>query len=115
MSLTFLLLDAITIYIQQDDLSFTPLEIPLGIEFSLMEILKGEQHPIEGICGGMAICGTCRIEVLNKDEIMVSGPNDDELCLLETLPCYNNSCRLSCQIRISEEIDGMKLRFPSDI
>ncbi len=108
-------MDTIIIHIQQDDMSFVPLEIPLGIEFSLMEILKGENYPIEAICGGMAICGTCRIEVLNKDEIMVSGPNDDELCMLETLPCYNNNCRLSCQIRITEDIDGMKLRFPSDI
>ncbi len=108
-------MDAITIHIQQDDFSFKPMEIPLGIELSLMEVLKGEEYPIEAICGGMAICGTCRVEVLNRDEIMLGGPNDDELCMLETLPCYTGNCRLSCQIKIAENIDGIKIKIPSDI
>ena len=105
-------MDTVTIHIQQDDFSFHALEIPLGVDLSLMQILKGEEHPIEAICGGMAICGTCRVEVLNKDEIMESGPNDDEMCMLETLPCYTGNCRLSCQIKISEKIDGLKIRIP---
>lgn len=108
-------MEAITIQIQQDDLTFQPMEVPLGIDISLMELLKGEGYPLEAICGGMAICGTCRVEVLNQDEIMLNGPNDDELCMLETLPCYSHKCRLSCQIRISEEIDGIKIRVPSEI
>jgi 2Fe-2S ferredoxin len=108
-------MDLINIQIQQDDFSFLILEIPLGIDLSLMEVLKGENYPIEGICGGMSICGTCRVEVLNKDEVMVGGPNDDELCMLETLPCYTGNCRLSCQIKISEKIDGLKIRIPAEI
>ena len=108
-------MESIIIHIQQDDFSFLPMEIPLGVELSLMEVLKGEGYPIEAICGGMAICGTCKVEVLNKDEIMVGGPGDDELCMLETLPCYTGNCRLSCQIKISEKIDGLKIKIPLDI
>lgn len=107
-------MDSIIINIQQDDFSFQPLEIPLGVQLSLMEVLKGESYSIEAICGGMAICGTCRVEVLNKDEILIEGANDDELCMLETLPCYTGNCRLSCQIQISEKIDGIKIRIPSE-
>ncbi len=105
-------MDAITIHIQNNDFTYNPLEIPLGVQLSLMEVLKGEGFAIEAICGGMAICGTCKVEVLNKDEIMISGADDDELCMLETLPCYTGNCRLSCQIQISEKIDGLKLRIP---
>jgi 2Fe-2S ferredoxin len=105
-------LEAITIHIQQENLSFLPLEVPLGIELSLMEVLKGEDYPIEAICGGMAICGTCRVKVLNADEVILNGPNDDELCMLETLPCVEFNCRLSCQIKISEKIDGIKIKIP---
>lgn len=105
-------MEAITVYIQQEDFSFLPLEVPLGVELSLMEVLKGEDYPIEAICGGMAVCATCRVEVLNADEIMLGGPNDNELCVLETLPCYNNNCRLSCQIKISEKIEGIKIKIP---
>lgn len=114
MPLTFLFVESVTIHIQQPDASFLPMEIPLGIELSLMEVLKGEGYPIEAICGGMALCGTCKIEVLNPDEVLLSGPNDEELCMLETLPCNHHHCRLSCQIRISEHIDGMKIKMPDD-
>lgn len=108
-------MDKITIHIQQDDFSFQPLEIPLGVQLSLMEILKGESYPIEAICGGMALCATCRVEVLNKDEVLIEGADDMEMCLLETLPCYTGNCRLSCQIPITEKIDGLKIRIPSEI
>ncbi|MCB0508229.1 MAG: 2Fe-2S iron-sulfur cluster-binding protein [Chitinophagales bacterium] len=101
----------ITIHIQKDDLTFFPLEVPLGIDLSLMEVLKGENLGTEAICGGMAICGTCRVEILNKDEINLEGADDAEMCLLESLPCYSGNCRLSCQIRISPQIDGIKLRI----
>ena len=68
-------------------------------------IQKGEGYPIEAICGGMAICGTCKVEVLNKDEILLEGANDDELCMLDTLPCNTGNCRLTWQIQISEKIN----------
>lgn len=91
------------------------MEIPLGVQLSLMEVLKGEGYNLEAICGGMALCGTCRVEVLNKDEIMIEGANDNEMCMLETLPCYTGNCRLSCQIPIDEKINGLKIRIPSEI
>ena len=108
-------MDSIKIHIRQDDFSFKTLEVPTGVQLSLMEALKGEGYPIEAICGGIALCGTCRVEVLNKDEIMIDGANDNEMCMLETLPCYTGNCRLSCQIPVSEEIDGIKLRIPSEV
>ncbi len=108
-------MDNIVIHIQQDDFSFQPMEIPLGVQLSLMEVLKGEGYPIEGICGGMALCATCRVEVLNKDEIIIEGADDSEMCLLETLPCYTGNCRLSCQITVSEKINGLKIRIPEEI
>ena len=107
-------MDFITIQIQQDDFSFIPLEIPLGVELSLMEVLRGENHPIDAICGGMAICGTCRVEVLNKDEVDLEGINDAEMCMLDSPPCNTGNCRLSCQIKISEKVDGLKILIPTD-
>jgi len=109
-------MESITVYIQQENFEFVPLEIPLGVDMSLMEVLKGEEYPIEAICGGMALCATCRVEVLNKEDIPGLGnANDDECAILETLPCYTGNCRLTCQIRISKEIDGLKFRFPEEV
>jgi 2Fe-2S ferredoxin len=108
-------MESILVHILQDDFSYIDLEIPLGVELSLMEVLKGEGYPIEAICGGMALCATCRVEVLNKEEVGLFDANDDELCILDTLPCNTGNCRLSCQIKISEDINGLKFKFPSEI
>ena len=64
------------------------MEVPLGIDISLMELLKGRRISNEAICGGMAIYGTCRVEVLNQDEIMQWPKRMMSFVCLETLPCY---------------------------
>ncbi|MCB9032793.1 MAG: 2Fe-2S iron-sulfur cluster binding domain-containing protein [Chitinophagales bacterium] len=107
-------MESITVFVQDENFEFKPIEIPLGIELSLMEILKGEGYPIEAICGGMALCATCRVEVLNNEEINLFEATDDELCILDTLPCNTGNCRLSCQIKISEQINGLKFRLPQE-
>jgi 2Fe-2S ferredoxin len=107
-------MDSIKIYIQNQDLTFNTLEIPLGIELSLMEVLKGEGYEIEATCGGMALCATCRVQVLNAEELNIKVACDDELAMLENLPCYTGNCRLSCQIRISESMDGLMIKFPEE-
>ena len=114
MLLNTFVMESIIVNIQKEDFTFLPMEVPLGVQLSLMEVLKGEGYPIEAICGGMAICGTCRVEVLNKDEILLEGANDDELCMLDTLPCNTGNCRLTCQIQISEKINGIKIRIPTN-
>lgn len=107
-------MDSITVYVQDENFEFKALEIPLGVDLSLMEVLKGEGYPIEAICGGIALCATCRVQVLNKEEVVLNEANDEEMNILETLPCYTGNCRLSCQIRVSENIDGLKVRLPQD-
>jgi len=107
-------MDSISVYIQNHDLTFSTLEIPLGIDLSLMEVLKGEGYPIEATCGGMALCATCRVQVLNASELGIREACDDELAMLENLPCYTGNCRLSCQIRISEAIHGIIIKFPEE-
>lgn len=109
-------MDSITVFYQDENSEFQPIEIPLGVDMSLMEVLKGENHPIEAICGGMALCATCRVEVLNKEEVPgLDEANDDECNILDTLPCNTGNCRLTCQIRISEAIDGLKFKFPEEV
>ena len=49
-------MESIIVNIQKEDFTFLPMEVPLGVQLSLMEVLKGEGYPIEAICGGMAIC-----------------------------------------------------------
>jgi ferredoxin len=108
-------MDFIQILLHHPDGKEEPLEIPLGVQMSLMEILKGEGHPIEAICGGMALCATCMIEVLNPDEVQLDEPTDAELDMLDNLPCNTGNCRLSCQLPISEHLQGLKFRLPTEV
>ncbi len=45
------------------------LDIPEGINLSLMEVLKASDYNILATCGGMALCATCHVQVLGA-----SGP-----------------------------------------
>ena len=52
-------------------------------------------------CGGNARCTTCRVEVLSDN---VGIRNDDEEAILSTKESISEITRLSCQIRLSEDI-----------
>lgn len=52
-------------------------------------------------CGGNARCTTCRVEVLSEN---VGERNADEEAILSTKPDISENTRLSCQIRLSEDI-----------
>ncbi len=108
-------MESIKIYIEHNDGSETKLEIPLGISMSLMEVLKGEGYPIDAVCGGMALCATCRIIILNSDELSLEDPNYSELDILDSLPDTEEDCRLACQIPISEALDNLRIRLHSEI
>lgn len=52
-------------------------------------------------CGGNARCTTCRVEVLSDN---VGQRNEDEAAILSTKEGISDITRLSCQIRLSEDI-----------
>lgn len=81
------------------------LEIPEGISLSLMEVLKASDYPVPATCGGMALCATCRVEVLHCP-VPLDEPGDAELEMLDTLPDATEASRLSCQIRVDADLDG---------
>ena|SRR5690606_6118974 len=85
------------------------LEIPEGINLSLMEVLRASEYDILATCGGMALCATCHIEVLEGGENL-NPLSDAELDMLDTLPEASQQSRLACQIRVSTALDGLKIR-----
>jgi ferredoxin len=100
----------ITLTIEDRNGHREPVEIPEGINLSLMEVLKAAEHNILATCGGMALCATCHVQVLEGPEHYFH-PNDTELDLLDTLPDAGHDSRLACQLRISEDMDGMVFRI----
>ncbi|KAF5272585.1 hypothetical protein FQR65_LT17352 [Abscondita terminalis] len=85
-------------------------EIPTDINLSLMEILKASEYEILATCGGMALCATCHVQILEGAENL-SEPQDQELDMLDTLPDADEESRLACQIRLGNENDGLRIKI----
>lgn len=100
----------ITIYVEENGGERRPIEIPTDIQLSLMEVLKASEYPIQATCGGMALCATCHVEVLEGDEKFKEA-TDAELEMLDTLPEVTFSSRLACQMPIREDMDGLVVRI----
>src|SRR5215218_8936015 len=72
---------------------------------------------IIGECGGNASCGTCHVFVHEEFMDIVGQPNDIEEDLLEMgVDDRRENSRLSCQIKVTDEIDGLTVDVaPRDI
>ena len=101
--------ETIHITVENQDGAIRQLEIPNGIDLSLMEVLRASEYDILATCGGMALCATCHIEVLEGSD-KLNPRNDAELDMLDTLPEASDSSRLACQIRLNPALDGIKIK-----
>ena len=86
---------------------------PTDVTLSLMELCKAYELPIEGICGGMALCASCQCYI-KSEHILPEKSNDEEAMLAEAFNVQANS-RLGCQIPITEDLDGLVVEIaPED-
>lgn len=67
---------------------------------------------IEAVCGGNAYCGTCRVYVDPAWRERTGGRNDLEDPMLRDVGETDPSARLSCQIAVTDELDGLVVRLP---
>jgi 2Fe-2S ferredoxin len=100
----------INLIIEDRDGARQPVEIPEGINLSLMEVLKASEYDVLATCGGMALCATCHVQVLEGPEQYFHA-TDNELDMLDTLPNADEHSRLACQMRVTEEMDGLVVRL----
>ncbi|MCW5921170.1 MAG: 2Fe-2S iron-sulfur cluster binding domain-containing protein [Saprospiraceae bacterium] len=85
------------------------LEAPTDMGLSLMELCKAYELPVEGTCGGMALCASCHVYVLSDHALPV--PSDDELAMLDSAFFVKNNSRLGCQIKLKDDMDGLTVRL----
>lgn len=100
----------VKINVQDQEGNHQEIEVPTDISLSLMEVLKGMDYHILATCGGMALCATCHVEVLNGFESLAE-PSDDEWAMLDTLPKLTQTSRLSCQIKVNALKPGMGFKL----
>lgn len=75
---------------------------------SVMENLRDNGvDEILALCGGSCSCATCHVHVAPEWWEQVGGPNADEDDLLATSDHRTATSRLSCQIPMSDSLDGL--------
>lgn len=79
---------------------------------SVMEVMRDEGLPVEAVCGGCCSCATCHIFVATDWLPRVHPRSSQETDLLDSLEHFDQvSSRLSCQIKMSAELDGLTVRL----
>lgn len=85
------------------------LEAPTDMNMNIMEVCKAHELPVEGTCGGMALCASCQCYL--ESDTPLPEQSDAELAMLDQAFHVKDNSRLGCQIRITEEIEGIVLRL----
>lgn len=87
-------------------------EVPVGT--SLMQGAVNHAVPgIEGDCGGLCACGTCHVYVPESFAALTGTSEELESAMLEFAFDVDARSRLSCQILVSEEMDGLRVLMPA--
>ena len=77
---------------------------------SVMEIIRdGGVDELLALCGGCCSCATCHIYVDPAFADKLPKMSEDENDLLESSDHRNETSRLSCQVQLTADLDGLKV------
>jgi len=97
-------------YIEHDG-SEHRIDVPLGL--SVMRGAVDNNVPgIDADCGGECACATCHVYIEPEWLAKTGKPNTQEASMLSFAAVTQDNSRLSCQITMTEELDGLVLRMP---
>jgi 2Fe-2S ferredoxin len=68
---------------------------------------------IEAECGGACACATCHVYIADEWKERVGGPESMEEDMLDFAFDVRPSSRLSCQIKVKAEFDGLVVTTPA--
>ena len=87
--------------------------VPTDMGLNLMEMLRGYDFPVEGTCGGMALCASCQIYIHSNHPLPEK--SEDEEAMLSEANYVTEKSRLGCQIPVSQSINGIEIELvPND-
>ena len=88
-------------------------EIEVSNGLTVMEgAIKNKIPGIDADCGGACACATCHVYVDNKWIEKLSPKDDSEEDMLDFAFEVKSNSRLSCQITVSDELDGLIVNMP---
>ncbi len=86
------------------------LEAPTDMNLNLMEFLKACEFPVKATCGGMALCSTCHVFVQSEHNLPIRS-DAEELALEQSFLMDETKSRLSCQMLLRPELNGLVIQI----
>jgi len=80
--------------------------------WSVMEILRDAGFDIAAECGGACACATCHVYVQEPWLDKLAPKSDMEETMLDFAQELEPNSRLSCQIKVTPELDGLVVKTP---
>lgn len=80
---------------------------------NILDIAQAHNLDMEGACGGSCACSTCHIIVDPEFYDEIPEPSDDENDMLDLAFGLTETSRLGCQVKMSKELDGIRVALPA--
>lgn len=100
------------IYVTDPEGKTHRLEGPEG--WRVMEVIRDNGLPLKAECGGACSCATCHVYVDEAWLEKLVPATDEETYMLDEAFEVEDNSRLSCQILLSEELDGLEVTIAPD-
>ena len=90
-------------------------EVEAEAGLSVMEVIRDAGiDEILALCGGCCSCATCHVHVDPAFADLLPKMDPDEDDLLESTSDRDENSRLSCQIEMTDALDGMRVRIAAE-
>lgn len=90
-------------------------EIEGDAGLSVMEVIRDAGiDQILALCGGCCSCATCHVHVDPEFAAKLPKMSEDENDLLDSSADRDATSRLSCQIELTDALDGLKVRIAAE-
>ena len=81
---------------------------------AMLAVAQAAGMPLEGTCEGQMACSTCHVIVAPEWFAKLPPAAADEEDMLDLAADVARTSRLSCQIMLSEALDGIEVRIPGE-
>jgi len=85
--------------------------LPALAGWRVMEVIRDWGLDIKAECGGACACATCHVHVVDGDGRDLPEPSEEEADQLDTAFFVEDNSRLSCQLLVTPDMDGLAVRL----
>ncbi|KAG5495991.1 hypothetical protein JIQ42_02875 [Leishmania sp. Namibia] len=93
----------------------TTVQATVGL--TLMEVIRDvAKLDMEAACDGTCACSTCHVIFTEQSyKRLLDAPSEDEMDMLDLAPKVTRTSRLSCQVKMTPELDDISVTIPNEM